>query len=197
MPVTTQTLATFSWAAESPVGEYQASPFSPDVHNSHIAKLVEQCQPRKRPGTRKEESLESTYQDAHQQHSSLPCINRNPSTPSFNSKHSVPRTSPPQIFLGDMANPAGRSSSSHMATSSCSGCCSFSESDSGRHLLSSFAALAKSLAGRLGRWRMCHWRHRKGAGEAMEKEGSILLTPVGEARLAGDAGSSLATFFFT
>jgi hypothetical protein len=31
----------------------------------------------------------------------------------------------------------------------------------------------------------------------MEKEGSILLTPVGEARLAGDAGSSLATFFFT
>ena len=100
------------------MGEYQASPFSPDVHNSHIAKLVEQCQPRKRPGTRKEESLESTYQDAHQQHSSLPCINRNPSTPSFNSKHSVPRTSPPQIFLGDMANPAGRSSSSHMAAAS-------------------------------------------------------------------------------
>lgn len=46
---------------ESPVGEYQASPFSPDVHNSHIAKLVEQCQPRKRPGTRKEESLEPVH----------------------------------------------------------------------------------------------------------------------------------------
>ena len=65
------------------MGEYQASPLSQDVHNSHSAKLAEQCQPKKKaryskgrePGAKVSRCTSATFITAvHQQKPLKPII---------------------------------------------------------------------------------------------------------------------------